>query len=104
MKPVQFEPEAQAEFLEAVSWYMERSQTAARRLIKAVDDVAGELPRWPKRFAKLDQPRREPPVRRARVKRFPYALVFIEQQEDIRVLAVAHQRRRPLYWVSRLPL
>jgi hypothetical protein len=41
-------------------------------------------------------------VRRLLVDRFPYALVFVESETEIRVLAVAHTRRRPGYWRSRL--
>ncbi|MCP4594404.1 MAG: hypothetical protein GY842_27045 [bacterium] len=41
-------------------------------------------------------------VRRASLSRFPYALVFIELDEEIRVLAVAHDKRRPGYWLDRL--
>jgi hypothetical protein len=35
------------------------------------------------------------------VKRFPYALVFIELPDHFRVLAFEHARRRPLYWRER---
>jgi hypothetical protein len=41
-------------------------------------------------------------VRRVRTKRFPYAVVFIELAERIRVIAVMHERRRPGYWKDRL--
>ncbi len=41
-------------------------------------------------------------VRRALLPRFPYALVFLELQTEIRVLAVAHAKRHPDYWLNRL--
>jgi plasmid stabilization system protein ParE len=34
--------------------------------------------------------------------RFPYALVFLELETEIRVLAVAHAKRHPDYWLNRL--
>ena len=34
--------------------------------------------------------------------RFPYALVFLELKTEIRVLAVAHAKRDPDYWLKRL--
>jgi hypothetical protein len=40
-------------------------------------------------------------VRRVFFKRFPYSLFFIELPTRYRVLAVAHARRRPLYWLER---
>lgn len=34
-------------------------------------------------------------------KRFPYTLVFRIQESSVRVIAVAHQSRRPSYWAGR---
>ena len=34
-------------------------------------------------------------------KRFPYTLVFRIQESSVRVIAVAHQSRRPGYWSGR---
>jgi len=102
LKPVELDHEAEAEFLDAVGWYAERSAKVARRFIAAVETTSSDLSRWPRRFPVMDEPGTDRPIRRARVRGFPYALVFVELPEEIRVLAVAHQRRRPLYWVSRL--
>jgi len=41
------------------------------------------------------------PIRRALVQRFPYAIGFEIHADQIRVLAVAHAKRRPLYWLAR---
>ena len=41
-------------------------------------------------------------IRRALLTRFPYAIVFLIMSEEIRVLAVAHAKRRPGYWLNRL--
>ena len=43
-----------------------------------------------------------PAIRRARVQGFPYNVIFREVDGKIQVLAVAHHRRRPLYWLGRL--
>jgi len=34
-------------------------------------------------------------------KRFPYTLVFRVQRDELRVIAIAHQSRRPEYWAGR---
>ena len=34
--------------------------------------------------------------------RFPYSLVYFVGESEITLLAVAHQKRRPFYWTSRL--
>jgi toxin ParE1/3/4 len=43
-----------------------------------------------------------PAISRARVQGFPYNVIFREVDGSIQVLAVAHHRRRPLYWLGRL--
>lgn len=39
--------------------------------------------------------------RRLPLRRFPYSLVYFVAGEEIRIIAVAHQRRRPGCWRSR---
>jgi hypothetical protein len=41
-------------------------------------------------------------VRRRAVQRFPYHVVYLELPTHIRILAIAHDRRKPGYWNDRL--
>ncbi|MHB8473882.1 MAG: type II toxin-antitoxin system RelE/ParE family toxin [Gammaproteobacteria bacterium] len=41
-------------------------------------------------------------IKRLILKRFPYAIVVRETAEEIIVVAIAHQSRRPRYWRYRL--
>lgn len=40
-------------------------------------------------------------VRRVSVPRFPYYVAYLGDDEAIVVLAIAHERRRPRYWIDR---
>jgi len=40
-------------------------------------------------------------IRRFPLRRFPFALVYRVDKDRLRVLAVAHRRRRPGYWNQR---
>ena len=40
--------------------------------------------------------------RRANLGRFPYHLVFVEEKEGLRIIAMAHSSRRPHFWANRL--
>lgn len=40
-------------------------------------------------------------TRRVMVHRFPYSIVYRLDGESIRILAIAHQHRRPRYWAGR---
>jgi toxin ParE1/3/4 len=39
--------------------------------------------------------------RRYVLARFPYSIMYQLKPDEIRVIAVAHQRRRPSYWTGR---
>ncbi len=41
-------------------------------------------------------------IRRKILLKFPYALIYSLRVNEIRILAVAHQKRRPIYWRGRL--
>lgn len=43
-----------------------------------------------------------PDIHKAGLKRFPFHIIYRIGQSQIVVLAVAHQRRRPAYWMGRL--
>jgi hypothetical protein len=40
-------------------------------------------------------------IRKATIQRFPYVIAFEERERHLLVLAVAHSKRRPLYWLTR---
>jgi plasmid stabilization system protein ParE len=40
-------------------------------------------------------------IRRLPMRRFPYSLFYDVRSATLRILAIAHQRRRPGYWVGR---
>jgi len=40
-------------------------------------------------------------VRKRIVTTFPYSLVYAAREDEVRILAVAHHKRRPFYWRGR---
>ena len=40
-------------------------------------------------------------IRKATIQRFPYVIAFEERDRHVLVLAIAHAKRRPLYWLTR---
>ncbi len=64
-------------------------------MLKTVQSRPGSFPRL----------RDLPPdlaVRRALLSRFPYAVLFLELAVDVRIIAIAHLKRDPEYWLNRL--
>ena len=40
-------------------------------------------------------------LRKRTLLKFPYSLIYSLRPDEIRILAVAHQKRRPFYWHGR---
>jgi plasmid stabilization system protein ParE len=40
-------------------------------------------------------------TRRLPIRRFPYSIIYQVKPEEVRVIALAHQRRKPDYWRGR---
>ena len=102
MKPVRVEPEAKQELEAAAAWYEERREGLGLELVAEVDAVFTAIARNPVRFPLYPRVSPELGVRRAGARRFPYSIAFIDLPTVVRVLAIAHERRRPGYWVGRL--
>ena len=94
---VRFHPAAAQEAEAAYEWYAEHSSAAAHgfreELRHAVEAVAEAPERWPRYGAH---------ARRYLFPRFPFSLVYRLHANEVEVVAVAHGRRRPGYWRSRV--
>jgi plasmid stabilization system protein ParE len=76
-------PHAEAELDEAAAWYSERSRGLGAEFVRVVDAAFSSIQRNPLQF-----PLVYPPIRRAVVRRFPYAILFRVTEEEIVVLSV----------------
>jgi ParE toxin of type II toxin-antitoxin system, parDE len=94
---IEFHPEAKPEAVAAIDWYAERSATAAANFEEELIRAQQEVERSPNRWARYLHG-----TRCYRLKRFPYALVYIERADRIIGVAVAHLHRRPGYWRHRV--
>jgi len=102
MKPVRLSREADRELTQAAKWYESRQTGLAARLLDEFDAVSSSVAKAPRSFPRLLGLPIDLEIRRALLRRFPYALVFYEMTKEVRVLAVAHTSRRPGYWLSRV--
>ena len=89
-------PAALEDAIAARDWYAERSPFAARGFLLALDaaiTAVMEAPeRWPERIHGCRQ--------HLFPSRYPFWLVY-RLSPDVEIVAVAHQRRKPEYWLGR---
>lgn len=99
--PVRISEEADAEMVEAARWYETHRVGLGTELLDAVDTAVVRIAETP-RLGSLVPGISDQSIRRRAVRRFPYHVVYIELSERLQILAVAHDRRRPGYWMGRL--
>lgn len=98
MKPVNFSDEAGEEFAEA-ALYLERARLGyGVRFRNAVHEARDTISRFAAYGAKI--PRSN--CRQVIVSDFRYSLIYREHSDSMEIIAVAHHKRRPGYWKSRL--
>jgi plasmid stabilization system protein ParE len=91
-----FHPDAANEYADAARWYGERSATVHDSFVAEIERVLRLIVAFPDRW-----PRYGPRHRRMLVRRFPFSVVYLETGDRLWVVAVAHAKRKPLYWVKR---
>jgi plasmid stabilization system protein ParE len=99
---VRFEDEADAEYRHAGRWYEERRAHLGVEFLDAVDATIDQIVEIPRAGNLVPQVPVELAVRRRAVTRFPYHVIYLETATAIRILAIAHDHRKPGYWHDRL--
>jgi toxin ParE1/3/4 len=96
-KQVELHEEAVAEAQAAYDWYATRDPAAAEGFIAELDQAIEQIEMFPDAGgAHLSGTRRHV------MRRFPFTVIYREEETVIQVVAVAHGRRKPGYWKQRV--
>jgi toxin ParE1/3/4 len=97
MKPVVFNPLAEKELFDAAAYYEDQRSGLGLEYLKEVEHAVIFLIRYPESGSMV-----QGSVRRLVLPKFPYSLLYrVLENDQIRILAVAHHKRRPQYWFER---
>ncbi len=91
-----FHPEAEKEFNEAIDYYEDMELGLGYDFALEVHSTIKRSVDFPKAWAVL-----EGDIRRSLVRRFPYGVLYSEEQEEIFIVAVMNLHRKPGYWKQR---
>mgnify|MGYP001316258316 CR=1 FL=1 len=97
MKPTTFHPDADAEVTEAAEYYESRSVGLGSELLGEVERALNHISTNLEACQLIGRRARRKPLWR-----FPYNLLYAVYPDRIRIVAFAHQKRRPFYWRKRL--
>lgn len=97
MMRIRFSEIANNELIDACDWYERQQAGLGLRFRSDVREAALRIAGSPLLFpVELED------VRRYVMIRFPYTLRYVLRGDEVWVMAVSHQHRRPDYWVERI--
>ncbi|TAN04175.1 MAG: type II toxin-antitoxin system RelE/ParE family toxin [Rhodanobacteraceae bacterium] len=87
---------AQHELDEAIAWYASQAPGLGDAFLLEAVSAFELIQRYPQAWHPFSDG-----IRRCRLRRFPYGVIYAAVDGDVLVLAVAHLHRRPDYWRER---
>jgi toxin ParE1/3/4 len=97
VRKVVFNEEAQEEMEEASLWYEAKKAGLGEDFLAMVEKALAEISRSPKAFGFFQKTE----FRKRQTKKFPYLVIYKEREDHVWVVAVAHGKRKPGYWLRR---
>jgi toxin ParE1/3/4 len=95
-RPLIVNPEAEADLADAKAWYDHQRPELGDDFLRRVGETLSSVERMPELRGKFFEE-----LRVALVDRFPYAVVYRIDDEQITVVAVYHTSRNPRGWQDR---
>ena len=95
-RSVFFHAMAEQELNEASGYFSEVRAALGHGFLDEVQRSLDQIIQYPEAAPLVNQL-----VRRKLLWRFPHSIMYSVTPESIRILAIAHQKRRPLYWRGR---
>lgn len=89
--------EAEADIAEAYGYYEDCRSNLGSAFMICLDEAISRIGKNPRQNRVIGKD-----IRRTLVKRFTYGVFYTLNGNEIIVLAVAHARRNPAHWLSRL--
>ena len=97
MKSYRFLTPAEEEMTEAALFYEAATVLLGGDFLDDVQRAVDSIRNFPHAGESVDSN-----LRRIQLHRFPFTLIYTVEEDSIVIVAVAHQKRRPGYWRSRI--
>ncbi len=89
-------PEAELDIQNGFEWYEQRSSGLGSEFVRAIDNSLALIGRNP-----LVYPIVYRQVRRVLIRRFPYGVIYLLEDDVISIIACFHVKRNPKQWQDR---
>ena len=87
---------AEQELNEAAYYYSQESHGLGSTFLDELERTIDRIVDHPEAGPLVEET-----VRRRLVPRFPYAVLYSVREDEVRILAIMNQKRRPFYWRGR---
>jgi toxin ParE1/3/4 len=92
MKPIRISPEAESEIESSTKYYHDQSSGLENLFLDIIKASIEKIQKNPRRYPLIDTY-----IRRMIVQRIPFNIYYKEYPNEIVVLAIGHQKRKPGY-------
>ena len=96
MTTIHYHQAAEAELLEQIRYLEDRARGLGRLFFAEIQKAERQIARHPESSAEI-----LPGIRKHVMRKFPYLMIYSIEEAKVLILAVAHAKRRPGYWISR---
>ncbi len=94
---LRYHPRARIELNETADFYEERRSGLGLEFLEEVQLTIRRILDFPNAWQSLSKN-----TRRCLTNRFPFGLIYQVKADEVRIIAIAHQKQRPGYWRGRL--
>lgn len=94
---IEFLPIAKSELYDAIEYYNLQVQGLGLRYKSEAKETIKRISIFPTAWKEV-----KPKIRRCIMHKFPYNIYYSIQNNSLLILAIAHQHRKPDYWIDRV--
>ena len=96
MSELAFHPDVSSEIKASYDWYQEKVNGLGEDFLNEIESAYQAIVEFPQTWPKFQKG-----FRRFLLSKFPFSVIYREENNQIYIVAVMHNSRRPGYWLNR---
>jgi len=97
LKPLSFHPEVAGDIKGSYDWYQEQAAGLGESFLNELETALDAINHFPQAWSPFRYG-----FKRYILARFPFSVIYKEEEKEIFIIAVMHNSREPNYWLDRI--
>ena len=97
MKPLSFHPEIAIDIKGSYNWYEKQLEGLGKEFLYELENGFEAIQNFPNAWANYQYD-----FKRYILNKFPFSIIYKEANEEIFIILVMHNSRKPNYWADRI--